>query len=88
MHVGNELFREGKALGLTIVGKSIAIGSPSERTQGSVYLFHTNDSWDSDNVLSHRIEGDNRFGFSVKLSEEQLIIGSPGVEGNPGKASG
>ena len=64
----------------------IAIGSPSERTQGSVYLFHTNDSWDSDNVLSHRIEGDNRFGFSVKLSEEQLIIGSPGVEGNPGKA--
>ena len=67
--------------------KFIAVGSPSEKTNGSVYLFHTQDKWDSDNVLSHRIEGDNRFGFSVELSDEKLVIGSPGTDGTPGKAS-
>ena len=50
-------------------------------------MFHTQDKWDSDNVLSHRIEGDNRFGFSVELSDEKLVIGSPGTDGTPGKAS-
>lgn len=71
---------------VAISGAFIAVGSPSERSDGSVYVFHAQDGWDS-TVLSHCIDGDSetRFGFSVDVCGENLVVGSPGSNGSPGK---
>lgn len=63
----------------------IVVGAPSERKSGSTYLFHTKDTWDSNNIVSHKINGVNNFGFSIDIFNDQIVVGSPGQDGVPGK---
>jgi len=66
-----------------IYNSFIAIGAPSEISNGFVYLFKSdNDNWN--NVTAHALTGSNRFGFSVKMKENDLIIGCPGKNGDSG----
>lgn len=62
----------------------IAIGAPSEISDGFVYLFEAeNDNWN--NIKAHALQGPNRFGFSLKMQDNDLIIGCPGKNGDSGK---
>jgi hypothetical protein len=70
-----------------------AVGSPLENIRnqetgpGAVYVYDKfkggNDHWGMINIL----EGENindRFGWSVDLSDGVLVVGAPGVDGNSG----
>ena len=71
---------------VALTGRFVAIGAPSERSSGCVYIFYAQeDSWHS-TILSHCIEGENRFGFSVNIHDDSLVAGAPGDNGLPGKA--
>lgn len=64
----------------------LAIGSPSETGNGSVYLYNAQKDWETDTTY-RKLDGDNRFGFSVNVYDDQVIIGTPGTNGNTGKAN-
>ena len=66
-----------------IYNSFLAIGAPSEVSNGFVYLFKTeNENWN--NIKAHSLTGPNRFGFSVKMKENDIIIGCPGKNGESG----
>ena len=81
--INNSCYYFGFSLALS--EKFIVVGAPSERKSGSTYLFHTKDTWSSNDIMSHKISGVNNFGFSVTMFGDQIVIGSPGQDGVPGK---
>jgi len=65
----------------------IAIGAPSEISNGYVYLFkNNNDDNNWNNINAYSLTGPNRFGFSLKMENNELIIGSPGKNGESGSS--
>lgn len=64
----------------------LAVGSPSENNNGSVYLYDAKKNWITDTSF-RRIDGDCRFGFSTSVYQDQLVVGTPGENGKVGKAS-
>lgn len=67
---------------LALSGNLLAVGAPSENSNGSVYLYYSNDEWEE--VQEQNIKNKNRFGFSVELNEETLVVGAPGENGMSG----
>jgi|UniRef100_A0A6C0AVI5 hypothetical protein len=65
----------------------IAVGAPTDKANGSVYLLHSDKGWDSiANIDSYCLKGENKFGFSVETKHNKIIVGCPGENGVPGKA--
>lgn len=62
----------------------LAIGAPGEESNGSVYIYYSNNRWIGD-VDSQRLQDTNRFGFSLDLTDDSLLVGAPGENGMQGK---
>lgn len=88
----------GRALCLSGVGTTLAVGSPNELSQGAVYVFTgAGASWSEVAYLKSTNIGQNDgFGSSVALSSDglKLAVGAPdedsaatGLNGNPGDDS-
>ena len=72
---------------VSISNNFIAIGAPTDKANGSVYLLHSEKGWDNiANIDSYCLKGENKFGFSVETKHNKIIVGSPGENGLPGKA--
>ena len=85
--LGNSLNSLYFGFSVAINNNFVVVGAPSEDNVGSVYIFHTDDSWESNSGITHEcINGKNKFGFSIDINADNLIIGSPGINGLPGKA--
>lgn len=61
----------------------LAIGAPGNDSDGSVYLFFSENNW-NDSLKSYKIRNKNKFGFSVKIEDHTLYVGAPGENGIPG----
>ena len=68
---------------LAFNGKFLAIGAPGEDSNGSVYIYYSNNNWDGD-VDSQRLQNTNRFGFSLDITDDILLVGAPGENGMQG----
>ena len=64
----------------------IAVGAPSDKNVGSVFILHSKDWQNKSNYDSYTLSGDNKFGFSTSINNNKLLVGSPGENGLPGKA--
>ncbi len=72
----------GRALSLD--GSTLAVGAPRKRDgSGVVYLFErTADGWDFSEMIEPEGEADHAlFGVSVSLEGDELLVGSPAVDG-------
>lgn len=68
----------GSAIALNQSGSLLAVGAPETSTGGAVYLY-SGTRWNTAIALHAANEGpNNRFGFSIALSETSIAIGAPG----------
>ncbi|MCI0388648.1 MAG: hypothetical protein MOB07_07755 [Acidobacteria bacterium] len=78
---------------VSISGNRVAVGSPEDeiggkRAQGSVTLFYrSGTTWSLEKVLTANDGAAlDRFGFSVSLSEDQVLVGAAGAASSRGAA--
>jgi len=76
-------------------GDYLVVGNPSDNDNGllsgSAYIYHYDNEWTLDKkVTANDADGYDRFGFSVSIDGENVVIGAyedEGINGQPGAGS-
>jgi len=90
---GEEGDRFGRSV--AIDGDKIVVGAYSDDGTGSAYFFHTSDGWGDSNpaYTSKKLTAtdaaeEDRFGYSVAVDGDTVVIGADGDDDNGGDHSG
>ncbi len=75
-------------ISVSIEGETIAVGAPYEVDQGRTYIFErSGPNWIGKAILTpENNDADQKFGYSVSLSDDNLLIGVLGHAGDAGRA--
>ena len=90
---GEEGDRFGRSV--AIDGDKIVVGAFEDGDKGSAYFFHTSDGWGDSNpaytetkLTATDAAEDDRFGWSVAVDGDTVVIGADGDDDNGGDHSG